>query len=184
LRDHGSGDGAGGHARRGQNLLRRTEGGPAVVRDVHPDLAGSVEVVVHQHDLGLGGLGGGGQDGGGDPVAVDAEGRAAGAAGLRDGALAVGPARTVVHGLPDVGLERGRAFAAGQVAEIDRVGLVGGQAVVTAVGIGGGDLGPAGAAVVGAVGDGAAAGGGVVEDALGVRDDRGFAAVGAHVGDG
>src|SRR4029077_6242838 len=110
---------------------------------VHPDLAGSVEVVIHQHDLGWGARR---KDGCRDPVAVDPEGGATGGA-LRDGAGAVRPGGTFVYGLPDIGLQRCDAFAAREIAEVNGVGLVGGQAVVAALGVGGGDLLPRGAPV-------------------------------------
>ena len=88
----------------------------------------------------------------------------------------------MVHRLPDVGLQRSHALASGQVAEIDRVRLVGGQAVVAAAGVGGGDPGPGFAQGSRGVGDRASAGGGVVELAQAVGDDRGLAAVGSDVG--
>ena len=93
------------------------------------------------------------------------------------------PGRSLVHGLPDVGLKRRHALAAGQVAQVHRVGLVGGQAVVAAVLVGGRDLGPARAAVRRPIRDGAAAGRRVVELSEAVGDDRRLAAVRADVGE-
>src|SRR5207237_8264120 len=99
------------------------------LREIDPDLAWPVEVVVHEHDLGGARRAPSGYRGS-DPVTVDAERRAAGTA-LRDGPGPVAPGVTVVHRLPHVGLQRSHAaLASGQVAEIDRVRLVGGQAVV------------------------------------------------------
>ena len=45
--------GTGRHGRAGEDLPGSPERRTAVLRDVHPDLARAVEVVVHQHDLGL-----------------------------------------------------------------------------------------------------------------------------------
>ena len=183
LGHQGAGDRPRGHRRAGQDLLGCSEARAAVVGDVHPDLARPVEVVVHEDDLGLVGRRGRRQDRGGDPVAIDAERRAAGAA-LRDCPRAVRPGRALVHRLPHVGLERRSPLTAGQVAEVDGIRLVGREAVVAAAWVGRCDLSPVRPLATGGVGDGAAAGRGVVELPQLVGGDRRLAAVGADIGQG
>ena len=163
----------------GEDLDRRTECRPTIARNVYPDLARAIEVVVHQDDLGPGGALSG-QDRCRDPVAVDPERRAARRA-LRQRALAVGPARALVRGLPHVCLERRDPLAPGEVAEVDSIRLVGREAVVAAARVGRRDLAPALAPVGREVGDRAALGSGDVQAPLRVRDDGRFAAVDADI---
>src|SRR5258707_5049205 len=91
------------------------------------------------------------------------------------------PARSAVDRLPDVRLEGRDAFAAGKVAEVHGVRLVGGEAVIAAVGICRRHLLPGPTSVCRQVRDGAAARGRVVEVPAGVGDDRRLAAVWADV---
>src|SRR4029077_752415 len=112
----------------------------------------------------------------------DPEGRATGGA-LRDGAGAVRPSGAVVDGLPHIGLQRCDAFAARETAEVNGVGLVGGQAVVATVGVAGRDLLPRGAPVGRRVRDRTATWRRVVELAEMVGHDRRLAAVRPDVGD-
>ena len=75
------------------------------------------------------------------------------------------------------------AFAARQIAEVNGVGLVGGQAVVAAFGVGGRDLLPCGALVGRRIRDRSAAGRCVVKPAETVGHDGRLAAVRPDVGD-
>src|SRR4029077_15871395 len=75
------------------------------------------------------------------------------------------------------------ALAAREIAEVNRVGLVGGQAVVATVGVGGRDLLPRGAPVCRRVRDRTARWRRVVELAEMVGHDRRLAAVRPDVGD-
>ena len=145
------------------------------MRDIHPDLARAVKVVVHKHDLG--GAGGpAGQDRCRHPIAVHAERRTAGAA-LGQRACSVRPGSPMVDRFPDVGLQRGHALAAGEVAQVDGVGLVRRQAVVPAVWVRGRHRSPGLAPVGRGVGERSPARGRVIELPEAVRDDRGFPAV-------
>ena len=149
------------------------------MRDIHPDLARTVEVVVHEDNLG--GVGGpAGRNRCRHPVAVHAERRAAGAA-LGQRACSVCPGGAMVDRFPDVGLERGNALATREIAEVDGVGLIRRQAVVAAVGVRGGHRSPGLAPVGRGVGERPAARGCVIKLPDAVRDDRGFPAVRSDV---
>ena len=165
---------------RRKHRLRGRESGAAVVRDVDPDLARSVEIVVHHHVLGMAGIGVSG-----DPVTVDAKRTAARGADRsqpRDW-LTLRPGLTVVDRLKDVRLQRQCFRAPVQVAQIHGAGLVGGQTVVPAVGVGSRDLRPARSVVRRPIGDRAAAWRADVEPARVVGHDRRLAAVRSDVGD-
>ena len=135
--------------------------------------------MVHEHDLGAGGRAAG-WDRRRDPVAVDAEGRAARCA-LRERARAVRPRLAVIDRLPNVRLQGRDALAAREVAEVDRVRLVSGEAVVSTARVGRRHLGPRGALVRRRVRDRSAARRRVVKLPKVVRYDRRLPAVGADV---
>ena len=120
----------------GHHVDRIAERAAAVVRDVHPDLARAVEVVVGEHDRG--GVGRPSRrDVGGSPLPVDPERRATRAADVAaeddvGRVCPVDPRLPVVERLPDVGLQRCCRLATGEVALVDRIRLVGEDAVVAA----------------------------------------------------
>src|SRR5258707_15208235 len=93
------------------------------------------------------------------------------------------PSRAVIHGLPDVCLQRGNALAAGQVAEVDGVQLIGREAVVTVARVTRGDRFPRSPTIGRGVGHGPALGSGVVKLPKPIGDDRRLAYVSPDIGD-
>ena len=133
----------------------------------------------------MAGIGIGRRDRSGDPVAVDTERAAAGGADRRlpGDRRTLRPGLAAIDRLPDVRLQGHNVQAAVQVAQIHGAGLVRGQTVVAAAGVGSLDLRPARSVVRRPIGDRAAAWRADVEPARVVGHDRRLAAVRPDVGD-
>ena len=138
--------------------------------------------MVHEHDLGIVCATTGLSDRCGNPIPIHAE-RTAARPAVRDRPAAVRPVSTLIRRLVHVRLKPQQSLAAVQVTEIDRVRLVGREAIVAAPRVRGRDLRPARPVIGRGIGHRPAAGGGVVQSAQAVGDDRRLAAVSTNIRD-